>query len=109
MKGESSNELPALIISSPLLEINSNDVIGIRTSQYKYFRDKDNPNNRVYLFNLLDDPLEEKNISKENPKIIQEFETIIAKKQPKLKQNNSEYDEEELKNIEKELKKMGYI
>ena len=109
MKGELDDELPALIISSPLLEVDSNDVIGIRTSQYKYFRDKSDPNNRVHLFNLLDDPLEENNISKENPKVIQEFENIINEKQSELKQNNSEYNEEELKNIEKELKKMGYI
>ncbi len=109
MNGESINELPALIVSSPLIEVKSNDVIGLRTSKYKYFRDKDNPKNRVHLFDLQNDPLEEKNIAKENLKIVEEMENIIIQKQTESKSSNSEYSEDELKNIEKELKKMGYI
>jgi len=109
MNGESVKELAALIVSSPLIEIKSNDVIGLRTSKYKYFRDKDNPKNRVYLFDLQNDPLEEKNIEKENPKIVEEMENVITQKLKESKSKNSEYDQNELKNIEKELKKMGYI
>ena len=111
MNGDSVNELPALIVSSPLIEVKSNDVIGLRTSKYKYFRDKDKPKNRVHLFNLQNDPLEEKNIAKENPQIVEEMENIVIQKQTesKSKSSNSEYGEDELKNIEKELKKMGYI
>ena len=109
MNGESVKELAALNVSSPLIEIKSNDVIGLRTSKYKYFRDKDNPKNRVYLFDLQNDPLEEKNIEKENPKIVEEMENVITQKLKESKSKNSEYDQNELKNIEKELKKMGYI
>ncbi len=109
MNGESISELPALIVSSPLIEVKSNDVIGIRTSKYKYFRDKDNSNHRVYLFNLENDPYEENNIAKDNSTIVKDMEEIIFDKQSKSKQNNSQYSEDELKNIEKELKKMGYI
>jgi arylsulfatase A-like enzyme len=106
---ESIDELPALIISSPLIEVKSNDVIGLRTSKYKYFRDIEIPQNRVHLFDLQADPLEENNIAKENPQIIKEMEDIILQKQTESKSDKSEYDEDELKNIEKELKKMGYI
>jgi len=109
MNGKSVDELPALIISSPLIEVKSNDVIGLRTSKYKYFRDKDDPKNRVYLFDLKNDPLEEKNIAKEQPEIVEKMEHILSQKQTEFKSNNSEYSEDELKNIEKELKKMGYI
>ena len=120
MSGNSVSELPALIVSSPLIEVKSNDVIGIRTSKYKYarqlspyvtfnFRDKDNSNHRVYLFDLENDPYEERNIAKDNLKIVKEMEDIITEKQSQFKKNNPEYSETELKNIEKELKKMGYI
>lgn len=109
MKGDSISELPALIVSSPLIEVKSNDVIGIRTSKYKYFRDKDNSNHRIYLFDLQKDPFEEKNIAKDNPEIIKEMEDIITEKQSQFKKNNPQYSEDELKNIEKELKRMGYI
>lgn len=109
IKSESIDELPALIVSSPLIEVISNDVIGIRTSKYKYFRDKDNPKNRVYLFDLKNDPLEEKNIAEDNLKIVNEMEKIVTDKLTESKSVNPEYSEDELKNIENELKKMGYI
>jgi len=109
IEGKQLEELPAFIISSPLMDVKSNDVIGIRTSEYKYFRDKDDPNKRVHLFNLKSDPLEENNIYEKNPKIINKLESLLTQKLSEIKQMNPEYTEEELKNIQNELKKMGYI
>ena len=43
------------------------NVVGIRTSEYKYFRDKDEPKKNINLFNLKDDPLEEYNIEWHTP------------------------------------------
>lgn len=109
MNGEYMSEIPALIVSSPLIEVESNDVIGLRTSKYKYFRDKNNPKNRIHLFDLQNDLKEENNIAKDNPNLIQEFEEIVTTKLQESKKIHKEYDEDELKNIEKELKRMGYI
>lgn len=107
--GKSLEELPAFIVSSPLIDVESNDVIGLRTSRYKYFRDKDDSNKRVHLFDLQKDPFEENNISKDNPSVIEDMEKLIVQKQSESKSLNSDYSEDELKNIEKELKRMGYI
>ena len=44
-------------------------IIGVRTSEYKYLRARDDLEKNVRLFDLKDDPLEEKNIVDEKPKI----------------------------------------
>jgi len=54
-------------------------LIGIRTSKFKYFRDKSNENLNVHLYDLKNDPLEIKNISDSNPEKIIEMESIIKK------------------------------
>ena len=43
-------ENPAYIESNPLVIKQSNDVVGIRTGDYKYFRDKNDPKMRIHLF-----------------------------------------------------------
>ena len=91
------------------LEIITNDVIGIRTSKYKYFRDKDNFKHRVYLFNLIDDPFEDKNLATKYPEIVIEMVTILKNLISHVPSNVVNSDEEETKKIEDELKKLGYI
>ena len=46
-------EEPAYIESNPMIDKKSNDVIGIRTSHFKYFRDKDSSLRRVHLYDLI--------------------------------------------------------
>ena len=46
-------------------------VIGIRTFQYKYFRDKDDPKKKVHLFDLENDPLEENNIAEKMTEVVE--------------------------------------
>ena len=103
------SEEPVYIESNPMIDMKSNDVIGIRTSKFKYFRDKDLKTNRVHLFNLLTDPNEEKNIAESNKSLVLEMEEILES----LLSNNekSKINENELSSneIENELKKMGYI
>ena len=41
IEGMNFPENPAYIESNPLIDMESNDVIGVRTSNFKYFRDKD--------------------------------------------------------------------
>tara|TARA_Y100000996_G_scaffold403183_1_gene375907 strand:- start:1566 stop:2918 length:1353 start_codon:yes stop_codon:yes gene_type:complete len=100
-------ENPAYIESNPLVIKQSNDVVGIRTGDYKYFRDKNDPKMRIHLFDLNKDPLEEKNISS-NTKLVDKYEKIlyslIQKNQSDNQENTENSDE-----IEKELRKLGYV
>lgn len=88
-----------------------NNVIGIRTAKYKYFRNENDPNVDVNLYNLQNDSLEENNIAKDYPEIIKEMENILQKiRNETSKQNTQEkIDEDEMKKIEEELKKLGYV
>ena len=72
-------ENPIFLESNPLVEINSNDVIGIRTSEYKFFRDKLDSTKRKYLFDLKNDPLENENISSNSEEIIKNMEIVLSK------------------------------
>ena len=101
-------ELPVYIESNPMIDMKSNDVIGIRTSDFKYFRDKDSKNKRVHLFDLSNDPFEEKNIASTNQTKVSEMEEILQKI---LKNTKKESNEDDLTSdeIENELRKMGYV
>lgn len=110
IEGNKSKELPNYIESSHLsLEITTNDVIGVRTSSYKYFRDKDDPENRVHLFNLKLDPFEDENIAEKFPEIVHEYEHLLQKILGQTSEISDEINEEETKKIEEELKKLGYM
>ena len=60
------------------------------------------------LFNLIDDPLEEEDISKENSEMIFKMEMIL---ESYLNQKviYSKMNNEQQKKVEDELKKLGYI
>lgn len=110
LNGKSMKE-DLVYIESPHLskEIVTNDVIGLRSSDFKYFRDKDDPKNRVHLFNLNDDPFEDENVALTHPEIVQSMENelqIILSQKPN---STEKIDDEETKKIEEELKKLGYL
>ena len=89
---------------------NERDSVGIRTINYKYFRSAYDVNENIHLFDLKNDPYENSNIMKTNKKLVTQFEKTLLEMQ---KNNFSEYvdeeDTEELKEIEYELRKMGYV
>ena len=92
------------------------NVVGIRTSEFKYFRDKDDPKKNINLFNLKEDPLEEYNIESENSNLVEYFERILERIDPQknfsikeLKDDEDEIGIEEAKEIEKKLRDAGYI
>ena len=101
-------ELPAYIESTPLVLTDSNDVVGIRTSKFKYFRDKNDPKNRIHLFDLQNDPNEDENIASAKPEMVDELESVL---QNILKQENTikETINDESQEIENELRKLGYV
>ena len=104
-------EYPAYIESSHLsMELVTNDVIGIRTSQYKYFRDKDNREGRIHLFDLKNDPYENENIALKQPDIVKSLEKQLGEiLSDKTSQYEPEIDDDETEKIEKELRKLGYM
>ena len=85
-------------------------LIGIRTSQYKYLRSRDQKTQNVILYDLKNDPNETKNIAPLNPQIVEQMEIILQK----IRENSRIDDlviisDEHSKEIEDELKKLGYI
>ena len=90
---------------------NSTSCLGIRTSNFKYFRDLSDPKKNVNLYDLENDPLEDFNIAKNNHEKINEFEKIIfeLKRESPVEEKLNDLSEKETKEIEDELKKLGYI
>ncbi|WP_428326232.1 sulfatase family protein [Nitrosopumilus sp.] len=109
IKGQDLEEQPAYMETHPLIERESTDVIGIRTSKFKYFRDNKDPKKQVHLYDLTTDPYEDENIKEKSPEIIDDMEQILQdliKQKPK---KSEEISDEETKKIEEELKKLGYL
>ena len=113
IEGKNLEEFPAYFESTPLIQIKTNDVIGIRTSQFKYFRDRNDPNKRNFLFDLKKDPYEDSNIASKT-ETVEEMENILKQITSDYKFLNDgktimESDDSDTKKIEKVLKKLGYV
>jgi arylsulfatase A-like enzyme len=103
-------ELSLYIESPPSIEQSSQHVTGIRTSEFKYFRDTKNPDKNITLFDLKNDPHEENNIAPNNPQTIEKLENILKELLNDYRLTNSENNsDDETKKIENELRKMGYL
>lgn len=87
------------------------NVIGVRTSKYKYFRIRDESAKNVHLYDLESDPLEENNIVKTSSEIAEKMEGMLIQIQKNSKETIEfeEMSDEEAKNVEDELKKLGYL
>ena len=111
--GEKMNEVPALVESIPMsLRAYTMNYVGIRTSEYKYFRDRSETLKNIHLYDLVKDPLEEKNLADKFPDIVQKMENVLIEMQgrrPFVNEKSNELDDDETKKIEKELRKLGYI
>ena len=108
IQGKECEDKIAYFESTPSLQKTANEVIGLSTSKYKYFRDRITPKKRVHLFDLQNDPYEDHNIADENPKIIEEMENLLSTIRNEKTIKVDEYSEAETKAIEEELKKLGY-
>lgn len=109
MEGRSLSELPIYLESNPLVIKESNDVIGIRTADFKYFRDKDNATKRVHLYDLNKDPFEDFNICDTNPHKVAEMEETLQKIIKDAPQVENKENDEESEEIARELRKLGYL
>ena len=108
INGKSEIEMPAIIESMPALSKPLGDVIGVRTSKYKYFRSRLNSKLNVALFDLKNDPKEINNLANSKPEIIDEMENILNKKIKISPIINEEINDERKSNALKTLKEMGY-
>ena len=94
----------------PYQKLSPTDMTGLRTSNYKYFRSSHNPKENVNLYDLKNDPFENNNIAEINGELVTQFERILMQIQgDNFSQDEDEENPEELKKIEFELKKMGYM
>jgi arylsulfatase A-like enzyme len=85
-------------------------IIGIRTSKYKYWRSRSDPSKDITLFDLINDPLEEKNIAFENNILVKQMEELLQNlKKDSIEIIRKQFSKDEEKIIEDELKKLGYI
>ena len=113
LEGKEMEEVPVLIESiSTSPKSNTTNSIGIRTSQHKYFRDRNKSTKNVHLYDLIKDPLEERNLADELPDVVEKMENILNEIQSQKSfgyEKVNELNDDEMQNIEKELRKLGYI
>ena len=102
------DDLPVYIETGSKSPREIGKVVGIRTSNYKYFRSRDNPKDGVNLYDLKNDPNEENNIQDEI--LIKKMEDILLEILNKSKSSvKKEITDDEAQKLEEELRKMGYI
>ena len=91
---------------------NLSNLIGIRTLEYKYCRNRNDKTKSVYLYNLKKDPLEEINIAQENSELIEKFENMLnninSSMNFNIKTSNIKTDKES-DDVQKVLRDLGYI
>ena len=113
IEGKELEELPVYLESTTIHtgQKSPKAVIGIRTSSYKYFRSLKNPTDNYHLYDLKNDPLEEKNLAKEMPEKIAEMEKLLdtIRKETPFQTKPEKYSDSDAKRVEEELKKLGYI
>jgi len=90
---------------------NPQPCVGLRTSRYKYFRSLKDANEKIHLFDLNIDPFEENNIASKSPEIVKKMEKTLSQIRDKLTKEfkKPSMTDEEIKKVEEELKKLGYI
>jgi len=108
-------EKPIYLHTTPHVKITSDDKVGLRTPEFKYFRLVDGIQDKnvedVHLYDLKNDPFENNNLAKSNPNKVKEMESILQtmSKIPESSTNESELTKVEEEKIESQLKKLGYI
>jgi arylsulfatase A-like enzyme len=113
IRGELMKELPAFLDgckNAP--KFIPTDLVGVRTSDYKYFKNKYHDEN-THLYDLKNDPLEEYNIIKEKPDIAKKMNALLLDLRDEHNFNPEKtdqlFDAEIEEKIEAKLRKLGYI
>ena len=107
---KSLEETPAYIETGSRDPKKLGNIIGIRTPKYKYLRSRADPAQNISLFDLQNDPLEQNNLAQSELEIVKEMENLLNKiRMDSITQNLPEFDDEETKKIQEELRKLGYL
>jgi len=114
MQGKQLEEIPAFLESATnSTRSPDSNVIGIRTSEFKYFRDRDDSTKNIHLYDLREDPLEENNIAETKKDVVEKMEKtvvdILKGKDLRHVESNNEIGDEKSEIIESELKRLGYV
>ena len=109
MDGHTQEELPAYIESPPTISGNLKKVIGVRTSKYKFLKSADDSKFFYELYDLEDDPFEEKNIVLEMPDIVLKMDKILTKIRQGKFENKEQMPDDKKAKILEELRKLGYV
>ena len=109
LSGRKIPENPIYLHTMPHEDLTDDDAVGVRTSQFKYFRHARNSGKNIHLFDLKNDPLENENIFYDFPDVVKKMEEIISNYPDNPKKSTSTKFSEEEQKIAKELKKLGYM
>ena len=102
-------ELFSYLHTMPYEKPHPKDSVGIRTKKYKYFRSEHSKED-AYMYDLHNDPFENKNIINEQSELVKKFEKMITNiEERKLVSSESEFSDEEEAMVREELRKLGYI
>ena len=77
IQGNNFEERPIYSETSLNLKNKNEGGYGIRTSKYKYFRSASDKNKKIHVYDLENDPLEEKNLSENNHELTIKMEKIL--------------------------------
>jgi len=103
-------EIPTIIQNSTTNPKKPHNVIGIRTSDYKYYRSVENSKKSVTLFDLKNDPSENNNIAEQQKSIVKNMEKLLSDFLSKSTIDDiKQLDDEKLDIVADELKKLGYV
>ena len=113
IRGELMEELPAFLDGSKNApKFIPTDLVGVRTSKYKYFKNQYHDKN-THLYDLKNDPLEEYNIMEKRPDIAKKMNKLLLDFQDEHNFNPEKtdqlFDAEVEEKIEEKLRKLGYI
>ena len=106
MDGEKLEEKPIFIENAVRRNpTKPGNCIGVRTSDFKYYRARNDAKKKVCLFNLKNDPDEILNIASERKDIVEKMEKLLED----IRKNSTEekIDIKETQRIEKDLKPLG--
>jgi len=93
------------IESSPGIGKGRDKVIGIRSSNFKYFRDLNNTGRVLHLYDLKNDSLEENNIANKSKSVLKNLEEELLK----IRSGSYEkYENEISEEVKQVLKELGY-
>lgn len=84
-------------------------IIGIRTSEFKYIRSRDEPTKNVKLFDLKNDPEEKNNVAETKKEIVEKMENELQKIIKNSKLNQNKMSDEEIQKAKDILTKLGYL